>query len=202
MPPSKANATPKSNESKLARLGLRSDMDLVLHLPLRYEDETEVVPIREACLRGGYTSQVEGVVVKNEIAFRPRRQLLVTIEDDSGNLLLRFMNFYGSQVKQLAEGTRVRARAELKHGFFGAEMVHPTYKVVNEGAPLPTSLTPVYPSGEGLSQTFLRRAITDAMKRIDWTDTLPPKLRARLDLMDFEPAVKLLHYPPQDVDPY
>jgi len=202
MPPSKANATPKSNDSKLARLGLRSDMDLVLHLPLRYEDETEVVSIREACLRGGYTSQVEGVVVKNEIAYRPRRQLLVTIEDDSGNLLLRFMNFYGSQVKQLAEGTRVRARAELKHGFFGAEMVHPSYKVVNEGAPLPTSLTPVYPSGEGLSQTFLRRAITDAMKRIDWSDTLPAKLRARLDLMDFEPAVKLLHYPPQDVDPH
>src|SRR5471032_776364 len=171
-------------EAKLAKLGLHTDMDLVLHLPMRYEDET----------------QVEGIVVKNEISYKPRKQLLVHIADETGDLQLRFMNFYGSQVKQLAEGTRVRARGELKHGFFGAEMVHPTYKVVNEGAPLPTSLTPVYPSGEGLSQPILRRPIGDAMKRIDWTDTLPAALRDNMQLSDFEPAVRLLHYPPQEID--
>jgi ATP-dependent DNA helicase RecG len=191
-----------SNESKLARLGLRSDMDLVLHLPMRYEDETRVVRIEEACLHGGDYSQVEGIVTRNEIGYKPRRQLLVHIADASGELQLRFMNFYGSQVKQLAEGTRVRVRGELKHGFFGAEMVHPTYKIINEGAPLPTSLTPVYPSGEGLSQAILRRAIADAMNRIDWTDTLPAALRAQLQLSDFEPAVRLLHNPPPQVDEY
>ncbi|HYE40414.1 MAG TPA: ATP-dependent DNA helicase RecG, partial [Ramlibacter sp.] len=200
MASSKPKTAPRTNESRLAKLGLRTDIDLVLHLPMRYEDETSVVTIREACLRGGHVSQVEGVVVKNEITYRPRRQLLVTIEDDTGNLQLRFMNFYGSQVKQLEEGTRIRARGELKHGFFGAEMVHPAYKVINEGAPLPTSLTPVYPSGEGLSQIVLRRAIADAMKRIDWTDTLPPTLRSSMSLSDFEPSVRLLHYPPQEVD--
>ena len=200
MPASKTTNPPKTLESKLARLGLRSDMDLVLHLPMRYEDETQIVSIREACLRGGHVSQVEGVVTKNEISFKPRRQLLVTIADESGDLLLRFMNFYGSQVKQMAEGVRIRARGELKHGFFGAEMVHPQYKVVNEGAPLPNSLTPVYPAGEGLSQTVLRRAIADAMKRIDWSDTVPAGIRAKMGLIDFEPAVKLLHYPPADVD--
>jgi len=200
MPASKTTNPPKTLESKLARIGLRSDMDMVLHLPMRYEDETQIVPIREACMRGGHVSQVEGVVTKNEISFKPRRQLLVTIADESGDLLLRFMNFYGSQVKQMAEGVRIRARGELKHGFFGAEMVHPTYKVVNEGAPLPASLTPVYPAGEGLSQTILRRAIADAMKRIDWSDTVPAGVRAKMGLIDFEPAVKLLHYPPADVD--
>lgn len=200
MPAPKTTTPPKTLESKLARLGLRTDMDLVLHLPLRYEDETQIITIRDACMRGGQTWQVEGVVTKNEISFKPRRQLLVTIADASGDLLLRFMNFYGSQVKQMAEGVRIRARGELKHGFFGAEMVHPGYKVVNEGAPLPASLTPVYPAGEGLSQTVLRRAIADAMKRIDWADTVPPAIRKRMDLMDFEPAVKLLHYPPADVD--
>ena len=200
MPASKTTNPPKTLESKLARLGLRSDMDLVLHLPMRYEDETQIVSIREACMRGGHVSQVEGVVTKNEISFKPRRQLLVTIADESGDLLLRFMNFYGSQVKQMAEGVRIRARGELKHGFFGAEMVHPAYKVVNEGAPLPSSLTPVYPAGEGLSQTVLRRAIADAMKRIDWSDTVPAGIRAKMGLIDFEPAVKLLHYPPADVD--
>ncbi len=200
MPPTKPKSPPKTNESKLAKLGLRTDMDLVLHLPMRYEDETQVVAIREACLRGGHVSQVEGVVTKSEIAYRPRRQLLVTIADASGELLLRFMNFYASQVKQLAEGVRLRARAELKHGFFGAEMVHPAYKVVNEGAPLPTALTPVYPAGEGLSQAILRRAIADAMQRVDWQDTLPAALVSQMRLSDFEPAVRLLHYPPQEID--
>ena len=188
-----------STESRLAKLGLRTDMDLVLHLPLRYEDETCVVTIREACLRGGQQWQVEGLVTRCEIAAKSRRQLLVTIADDSGELLLRFMNFYGSQIRQLASGTRVRARGELKHGFFGAEMVHPAYKVINEGAPLPTSLTPVYPSGEGLSQPILRRAIADAMNRIDWRDTLPPTLVDSMNLSNFEPAVRLLHHPPPEV---
>ncbi|MDQ2821906.1 MAG: ATP-dependent DNA helicase RecG [Pseudomonadota bacterium] len=200
MPPSTQKQAPKTNDVKLAKLGLRTDMDLVLHLPMRYEDETQIVSIREACLRGGHVSQVEGVVTKNEITFKPRKQLLVTIADATGEMNLRFMNYYGSQVRQLAEGVRVRARAELKHGFFGAEMVHPAYKVVNEGAPLASSLTPVYPSGVGLSQTILRREIAAAMKRIDWHDTLPPSMRAQLNLVDFEPAVRLLHYPPQDID--
>lgn len=192
--------TAANAEAKLAKLGLRTDMDLVLHLPMRYEDETQVFTIADACLRGGQTWQVEGVVTKNEIGFKPRRQLLVHIADETGDIQLRFMNFYGSQVKQLAEGTRVRARGEVKHGFFGAEMVHPVYKVINEGAPLPASLTPVYPSGEGLPQYILRRAITDAMKRVDWTDTLPAELVRRMHLSDFEPAVRLLHYPTPDVD--
>jgi ATP-dependent DNA helicase RecG len=198
----KAAVTPvqKTIESKLAKLGLRTDMDLVLHLPMRYEDETEIVPIREACLRGGHVSQVEGIVVKNEITYKPRKQLLVSIADETSDIQLRFMNFYGSQVKQLAEGTRVRARGEVRHGFFGAEMVHPVYKIVNEGAPLPTSLTPVYPAGEGLSQTVLRRAIADAMKRVDWHDTVPQAIRTRLNLAEFQPAVRLLHYPPPEVD--
>jgi ATP-dependent DNA helicase RecG len=99
----------------------------------------------------------------------------VTIADDTGDLLLRFMNFYGSQVKQLAEGTRVRARGEVKHGFFGAEMVHPTYKVVNEGAPLPTSLTPGVsvrrrPVADDPAARDRRR---DEARRLD--DTVPPR---------------------------
>jgi len=200
MPDNKPKTAKSSTQSRLARLGLESDINLVLHLPLRYEDETVVMTIKQACLRGGQHCQIEGVVSACEIASKGRRQLLVTIQDDSGDLLLRFMNFYGSQVQQLAIGTRVRVRGELKHGFFGAEMVHPSYKVINQGAPLPTALTPVYPSGIGLSQSILRRAIVDALKRIDLHDTLPRDLVARLHLYSFEEAVRLLHHPPQQVD--
>ena len=193
---------PKPNKltDKLARLGLKTPADLALHLPMRYEDETQVLPIAEAGFMGGSVAQVEGVVTSCDVQYRPRRQLVVTIADDSGPLVMRFLNFYGSQTKQLAEGTRVRARGEVRHGFFGAEMVHPAYKVINQGAPLPTALTPVYPAGEGLSQPLLRKAINDALAQIDWHDTLPEPLRASLALMPFEQAVRLLHNPPADVD--
>ena len=203
--PAKAESTsakPRAGKTaeKLARLGLRTDMDLVLHLPLRYEDETQIVPIKEAGFMAGHSSQVEGVVTSCDVHYRPRRQLVVTMEDESGSLVLRFLNFYGSQTKQMAPGTRLRVRGEVRHGFFGMEMVHPTCKVVLTGTPLPTALTPVYPAGEGLSQTVLRKAITDAMARVDWRDTLPETMRRSLNLMDFDAAVKLLHNPPPDVD--
>ena len=190
----------KTAASKLAKLGLRTDIDLVLHLPLRYEDETTLATIRDAGFGSGNSAQVEGVVTACDIQYRPRRQLVVTIADDSGQLVLRFLNFYGSQTKQLAVGARVRARGDVRQGFFGIEMVHPAYRIVNEGAPLPTALTPVYPAGEGLSQAYLRAAIDAAMERVDLSDTLTPALRESLNLLAFESAIMLLHHPAPGID--
>jgi len=208
--PAAARSRPKpaGRAARLAALGLHSDMDLLLHLPLRYEDETQLVPIAEllraAGRIGGQALQVEGVVSACEVQYRPRRQLVVTLaeaEAEGGaQLTLRFLNFYGSQLKQLAVGNLVRARGEVRIGFFGAEMVHPTYKVVNPGAPLPDALTPVYPSGEGVPQSYLRSAIEAALTRADWRDTLPPELLARLRLEPFEASVRLLHNPPPEID--
>lgn len=206
--PTNASPTKKTKSSslpeKLAKLGLRTDMDFALHLPIRYEDETEIVSIRDANFRGGASVQVEGVVTECDIQYRPRRQLVVTIADESSQLVLRFLNFYGSQIKQMTVGMRVRARGELRHGFFGAEIVHPTYKMVNEGAPLATALTPVYPAGEGVSQVMLRKAISAALVKlqdqVQWHDTLSPAILQQYNLMDFEAAVKLLHNPPPDAD--
>jgi ATP-dependent DNA helicase RecG len=189
-------------EDKLARLGLRTDMDLVLHLPMRYEDETQITTIQAASFMGGSAVQVEGVVTACDVQFRPRRQLVVTIADETGPLTMRFLNFYGSQTRQFVEGNRIRARGELRHGFFGAEMVHPNYKVVLEGAPLPNVLTPVYPAGEGISQAILRKAIAGALERIEWQDTLPEARRLGLALAPFEASVRLLHNPPAEIDEY
>ena len=202
--PKKQPSTPKSLRvsDRLARLGLSSDIARVLHLPMRYEDETQVFLIQDASRMHGTTVQVEGVVTDCDIQYRPRRQLIVKINDASGMLTLRFLNFYGSQVTQMAVGKHLRVRGEMRHGFFGDEMVHPTVKAVEPGAPLPQALTPVYPAGEGLSQALLRKAITDAMSRIDWRDTLPESVRTSLQLLAFEPAVRLLHNPPPDVDAY
>src|SRR6202166_3585072 len=112
--PLKPATAPPKPVDKLAKLGLKSDIDLVLHLPMRYEDETNITAIGH--LIPGDNAQTEGVVVDNEIAYRPRRQLLVKIHDDAGDeLTLRFLNFYGSQVKQMAIRVRLRGRGG-EHG--------------------------------------------------------------------------------------
>ena len=203
-PAAKKPAPAKSlrTADKLARLGLSTDIALVLHLPMRYEDETQLHTIREASSIHGVPVQVEGVVTDCDIQYRPRRQLVVKLTDDTGLLVMRFLNFYGSQATQMAVGKRLRVRGEIRHGFFGDEMVHPAVRSVEPDAPLPDALTPVYPAGEGLSQAILRKAIANAMTRIAWNDTLPDALREQLKLVPFEPAIRLLHNPPPDVDEY
>jgi ATP-dependent DNA helicase RecG len=182
---------------RLGKLGIRSPFDLVLHLPLRYEDETRVVPI--GTLQWGQSACIEGEVLHSEIVFRPRRTLLVKMGDATGRLNLRFLNFYGSQSRQLAPGTRLRVMGELRQGFLGPEMVHPRYRIVEAGTPLAEALTPVYPTTAGLSQATLRRWINKALDGEDLSDTLPHELRASLQLEEFETCVRTLHYPPPSI---
>ena len=157
-PPAANSTAPKpaasAPQKALEKLGLVRDIDFALHLPLRYEDETRIVPIRE--LRDGSSAQVEGVVTESRIQFRPRRQLVVKIQDDSDDLVLRFLHFYPSHQTALAEGTRVRVRGEARGGFFGLEMVHPAFKAVDVETPLASAMTPVYPTTAQLPQVYLR----------------------------------------------
>ncbi|CAM2165424.1 ATP-dependent DNA helicase RecG [Burkholderia orbicola] len=194
---------PVKTADKLAKLGLTRSIDLVLHLPMRYEDETTLTPIGE--LLPGGIAQTEGVVFDNEVAYRPRRQLVVKIQDDDGEqLVLRFLNFYGSQVKQMAVGQRLRVRGDVRGGFFGMEMVHPAVRVVEADAPLPQVLTPVYPSTAGVSQAYLRKAIENAVERTPLPELLPPEIQRDylkpLDVPTLEQAVRILHHPRVDSD--
>jgi len=182
---------------KLAKLGIHSRLDLVLHLPLRYEDETRLTPLAEA--RPGEPVLVEAEVVESEVKFRPRRTLVVKCTDGKSELWLRFLNFYPSQVKQMAPGRRLRLFGEVRPGFFGAEMVHPKVRVVDETTPLPASLTPVYPTTAGMSQANLRGFIEHALDTLLLDDTLEPALLERLALQGFRESVLLLHRPPPDV---
>jgi ATP-dependent DNA helicase RecG len=184
--------------NKLAKLGLHNRFDLVLHLPLRYEDETKLQRIDD--LQVGVSSQVEGEIIHTEVAFRPRRSLICQLKDDSGILFLRFLNFYPSQQKQLAIGKQIRALGEVRMGYFGLEMVHPKCKSAGEKTPLKQSLTPVYPTTAGLPQATLTKHIRSALNDLDLPDTLPAALIARLQLPGFADSVKLLHHPPPEID--
>jgi len=187
----------KSILTRLAKLGISSKFDLVLHLPLRYDDETRLYALSEA--PPGQPVLVEGNVVATEVRYRPRRQLICHVEDGSGVLSLRFFNFYPSQLKQLAAGVRLRVFGEIRHGFSGPEMVHPKVRVLQGKAPVAQALTPVYPTTAGLAQETLRRLIAHALVDCDLTDTLAPQMTGRLGLPPFRDAVLLLHNPPPQV---
>jgi ATP-dependent DNA helicase RecG len=132
---------PKSAPQKaMEKLGLLRNIDLALHLPLRYEDETRITPISQ--LQHGHTAQVEGVVQDCEIHLRARRQLVVMLSDGTETLALRFLTFYPSHQKALAQGQRVRVRGEARGGFFGLEMVHPFGKRSDAGLPCLKRLAP------------------------------------------------------------
>ncbi len=179
--------------ARLARLGIHHRADLLLHLPLRYEDETRLTAIGE--IEPGETVQVQGVITHSEIAFRPRRTLVCRMQDDSGDLYLRFLNFYPSQTKLLAVDRKIRAIGEVRMGYYGLEMVHPKCRAVNDSTELATSLTPVYPTTEGLSQATIRKLIANALEVVPAPDYLPDAIRSRLNLPGFIDSIRLLHNP-------
>ena len=201
MPPDEISAPP-ALKSGLHKLGLSRHDDLVLHLPMRYEDETCITPIDSA--PWGMPVQVEAAVIDVDVQFRPRRQLVARVRDAGGELVLRFLNFYGSQVKQLErardEDKKLRLFGEIREGYFGAEMVHPRYRVVSANEALPNALTPVYPTTAGVSQTALRKLILNTLANADLAECFDPAWYRTQDFPCFADAVRLLHAPPPDVD--
>ncbi len=202
--------TGKTNSSPLDKLGLRSSLDCALHIPIRYEDETKLSTIAEAVGSfGGLTYQVQGYVIRQEVMFRPRRQLLVQIRDDDGQeLFLRWLNFYPSQQKQMSMGTHLRVRGEVRDGYYGPEMVHPVVKAVTPDAPLPSTLTPVYSTVAGVSQTVIRKAIAKAIQdpglQTSLKEFLPNELIAKtfpgLTIPTLISALHTLHQPSKSDD--
>ncbi|MBB3640925.1 ATP-dependent DNA helicase RecG [Variovorax atrisoli] len=178
----------------LRKLGLVRDIDFALYLPMRYEDETRIVRIADT--RDGDMAQVEGVVTECEVVYRPRRQLIATIDDGSDTCQLRFFNFYPSQQKQLAVGARVRVRGEMRGGFVGRQIMHPTVKAA--GTALPNALTPVYSTVAGLPQPVLRREVRSGLARAVLDETVPVQIgfRGAWNLRD---SLTFLHYPTPDV---
>ena len=182
----------------LAKLGIEHAEDLLLHLPLRYIDETRIVPIRD--LRLGDSVQVQGEIVHAEVTYKPRKALIARLQDDSGQLTLRFLHFYPSQVKALSVGNQLRIFGEVRNGFFGYEMVHPQCKSVRENTEVNERLTPIYPTTAGLTQPSIRKAIQSVINKDLLVETLPSRLYKTLNLPSFADSIQALHYPRPDAD--
>ena len=138
-------------------------------------------------------------MVTADVIYRGRRQLRVTVRDDSGELVLRFLHFYPSQMKQFEIGRRIRAFGSVRGGLVGAEMVHPRVRTRRRRA-CPAALTPIYPAPEGVPQSWLRKRIDRALRDVDIVEVLPAALLARHGLAALQPSIERLHHPPPDAD--
>jgi len=192
-------------ELSLGQLDIHTVQDLLFHLPLRYEDRTRIHPI--GSLYPGAQVQVEGRVEHSAIVRARRSMLVVVIADGTGRITLRFFHFRAAQKQQLSRGTRLRCYGEVRTGFQGLEMVHPSYKrILNEqDEPVSDRLTPVYPSVEGLGQARWLKLSDQALalleqKVLELEELLPSDLRGKLRMMSLEEAIRYIHRPPAGAD--
>jgi len=187
---------------KLARVGLETLQDVLFHLPLRYQDRTRVVPI--GSLRPGQDAVIEGIVAGADIVMGRRRSLLVRLQDGSGTLSLRFYHFSQAQKEAMKRGTQLRCYGEARPGASGLEIYHPEYRALTgEPAPVEQTLTPIYPTTEGLTQQRLRNLSEQALSRLgphSLPDWLPAELAREYRLGPLDQALRYLHRPPPDAD--
>ncbi|MFB4368168.1 MULTISPECIES: ATP-dependent DNA helicase RecG [unclassified Pseudomonas] len=188
---------------KLAKVGLETLQDILFHLPLRYQDRTRIVPI--GALRPGQDAVVEGTVAGADVVMGRRRSLLVRLSDGSGTLSLRFYHFSNAQKEGLKRGTQVRCYGEIRPGSSGLEIYHPEYRALTGDEPpaVEQTLTPIYPTTEGLTQQRLRQLSEQALARLgphSLPDWLPRELAKEYELAPLDQAIRYLHRPPPDAD--
>ncbi|MFK0312249.1 ATP-dependent DNA helicase RecG [Pseudomonas sp. NPDC090233] len=189
---------------KLAKVGLENLQDVLFHLPLRYQDRTRVVPI--GALRPGQDAVIEGVVSGADVTMGKRRSLVVRLGDGTGLLSLRFYHFSNAQKEGLKRGTHVRCYGEARPGASGLEIYHPEYRALNGDEPPPPveqTLTPIYPSTEGLTQQRLRLLCQQSLGMLgprSLPDWLPDELARDYHLAPLDDSIRYLHNPPADAD--
>ncbi len=186
-------------------LGISRVTDLLFHLPHRYEDRTRIHELGSC--RPGQRVLIEGRVEHSAIVRGRRAMLVVIISDGTGRITLRFFHFRAYQKQQLSNGSQLRCFGELRAGFQGLEMIHPSYQKLSGygDEPVADRLTPVYPSSEGLGQKNWINLTDQAlalMRRgeLELEELLPDDLLDRLRLMPLKDALDYIHRPPPDAD--
>ena len=201
MSPARLKGVGPALEKKLAAIGITSIQDLLFHLPLRYEDRTRITLAARAQI--GEYMQFEGEVTSCDLQFGKRRSLRCSLGDSSGSMTLRFFHFSAAQKDSLAVGTQLRVYGEVKHGRAGFELFHPEYKPLSQASQeVSDTLTPIYPTTEGLMQPRLRSIIGQAVELVVGKDAiedyLPADLVAKFNLASLTEAIKQIHRPTAD----
>ena len=201
--PAKKKAETVSVAERVARMGLINAWDFVLHLPLRYEDETRITRICD--LKAGDWAQIQGTVISSRTQGGRFMQLIASVSDGTANIEIRFLHFYPKMRERFKSGTLLRLSGQVQQQPVqfggGLQMLHPKIKdPITDTSELPSTLTPVYPAGEHITQTWLRKRIDRAMLDVDLTDIVPASFTQSLSLPTLRDALKSLHHPSPGAD--
>ena len=186
---------------KLEKIGLLSVQDMLFHLPLRYEDKTRVTTVRNLLV--GTSTNIIGEITDSQITHGKRRMLVVTLHDGTGSIQLCFFSFSASQKNSLVIGKTIRCYGEVKRGPRGYQIVHPEYKSLDDDrelTPVEETLTPVYPSTDGLRQISLRSLTEQALTRLQRgqvEELLPANIFN--EQYSLSEALTIIHRPPPEV---
>jgi len=186
---------------KLAKLGIHQFRDLLFHLPLRYIDQTRLTPI--GSLRPGQFAVLQAHIVNTQIVFGRRRSLACRVEDDTGTTILRFYHFSAAQKDRLQPGLMLRIVGEARRAATGLEFYHPETTLVDANTPLPSGLTPIYPSTEGISQKKWLQLTEQLLARCQETpiaELIPPELQPIQATQSLTSTLAFLHRPSKGVD--
>jgi ATP-dependent DNA helicase RecG len=188
----------------LANLNIYTAQDLLFHLPLHYQDRTEITAI--ASLPVGEQKFIEGTVQLGQVVYRGRRVLTCRVADATGQIILRLYHFNATQQQQLSTpGLRLRCFGTVRyHQQHGLEMIHPEYRVISSQDIFVADnyLTPIYPTTKGLSQNTLQKLISQALvlrQEQDEEELLPQALLQQFNFPKLQEAISFLHRPPKNV---
>jgi len=201
-------------EEALARLGVRTAGDLLLHYPARWVDRRELRPF-------GSLTAFDALEVAGEDG-RPRKpvitalarvlhaaatgsrhpraqRLVVRVQDETGRADLVFFGGHWRR-PHFPEGAEILISGPV--GFYrgSLQFPNPDYEVLNreEEAGIHTGrLFPVYPLTRGLTQRRLREWVRFALDHVlpGLADPLPETLRRRHRLPELHRALADLHFP-------
>ncbi|RLV59359.1 ATP-dependent DNA helicase RecG [Parashewanella curva] len=200
VPVTELKGVAKKVAEKLEKLSIRTVQDLLFHLPMRYEDRTHIYQIAD--LFPGQYGTIVGEIQSTQIIHGRKRMLTCTLRDSSGVLTLRFFNFSAAQRNGMQNGRLMKAYGEIKAGKHHAEIIHPDYKVIEPDQPIEmdASLTPIYPSTEGLKQASWIKLTEQALTMLSQgglTELIPESLRP--NNLPLAEAVRVLHRPDNTV---
>lgn len=186
---------------KLARLHIHNVQDVLFHLPHRYEDRTKITPIGSA--RPNQFVVVTGQIELAQIVYGRRRSLLVQFSDGTGAMIMRLFYFSRAQEKAFKRGAWVQCVGEVRFGAKTFELIHPEYSVLAEQPVEPNekTLTPVYPTTEGIGQTVWRKLTDQVLKNAlpNVQELLSGNITSQFEFHSLQHALQTLHRPPAEV---
>jgi len=190
----------------LAQKGLHTILDLLFFAPIRYEDRTRILLIKDT--EEGCPALVKGEVVfgREEVFYPSRKRLFkILIRDQGSSLELLWFQYRKPQLSGLTHpGTELLIYGSVQTHRGQEQIIHPEIAILDHSRPKSTGAElgfyPVYSFIKGISANVLRSMVKTALEDylLSVIDPIPNKIIRRLELPDLARAIKDVHLPPKE----